>query len=89
MASASAATMPTVLPSQVPNQPSLVARVMVASMVLSPSSARKNAVPTASRAMPLEFLAFWASSSVSSSPRSVHAAKIRNATPATIEIASW
>src|SRR3546814_605169 len=88
MASASAATMPTVLPNQVPNQPSWVARVIVASIVLSPSSARKNAAPTARIARPLLFLAFCASSSVSSSPRRVHPAKTRKATPATIEIQS-
>jgi hypothetical protein len=47
MASASAATMPIVEPIQVPNQPCRVASVIVASIVLSPSSARKNAPPTA------------------------------------------
>jgi hypothetical protein len=50
MASASAATMPTVEPIHVPNQPSVVARVTVANMVLSPSSARKKAIATAKNA---------------------------------------
>ena len=84
MASASAATIPTVEPIQVPSQPSWVARVIVASIVLSPSSARKNAMPTAMIAMPRLLRAFFASSSVSSSPRRVHPAKNRNATPATM-----
>ena len=54
MASASAATMPSVEPSQVPNQPYWVARVIVASIVLSPSSARKNATDAATTAEPVE-----------------------------------
>ena len=48
MASASATTMPIVEPSHVPNRPSRVASVIVASIVLSPSSARKNTNPTVS-----------------------------------------
>src|SRR5207248_9851983 len=50
MASASAATMPTVEPAQVPITPLVVARVIVASIVLSPSSARKNAALAATTA---------------------------------------
>jgi hypothetical protein len=90
IASASAATMPTVDPAQTPARsviPGLpAASVTVASMVLSPSSARKNAPPTA-RITDLGVAAARRfSSSVSSSPRRVHAAKPRNATPARIEI---
>ena len=47
MASASAATMPTVDPAQVPNHSLCVASVTVASIVLSPSSASRNATVTA------------------------------------------
>ncbi len=79
--------MPTVEPIQVPSQPCCVASVIVASMVLSPSSARKNATVTAMMAFLVVRLAFSASSSVSSSPRSVHAAKPRKASPATTEMA--
>ena len=89
MASPSARTMPMVDPAHVPSAPSLVASVMVASMVLSPSSARKKAVPTARSAAPVLLRALAASSSVSSSPRRVHSAKPRNATPATTAIAPW
>src|SRR3954454_18803450 len=82
MASASAATMPSVEPSQVPNQPWSVASVIVASMVLSPSSARKNAVPTAMTArLPARFT-FSCSSSVRVSPLSVQNPKARNASAA-------
>ena len=81
--------MPTVLPIQVPSQSSRTASVMVASIVLSPSSARKNARPTARSADPVAFFAFSASSSVSSSPRSVQAAKPRKAIPAAIAIGPW
>ena len=45
MAIASAATIPAVEPSQTPIGSFVVARVTVASIVLSPSSARKNATP--------------------------------------------
>src|SRR4051794_38123234 len=83
MASASAATMPSVDPSHVPNQPWSVARVMVASMVLSPSSARKNAVPTAMTARLPARLTFSCSSSVRVSPRSVQTPKATNARAAT------
>ncbi len=54
MASASAATIPAVEPSQTPIGSLLVASVMVASIVLSPSSARKNAVPMATIAQRVE-----------------------------------
>ena len=86
IASASAATMPTVEPTQVPNQPYCVARVIVASIVLSPSSARKNATDAAATAEPVERSALACSSSVSESPRSVHAPKPKNATAATSAI---
>jgi hypothetical protein len=52
IAGASASTMPRVLPIQVPSQPSWVARVIVANMVLSPGSVRKKATPTARTAAP-------------------------------------
>ena len=83
MASASAATIPSVEPSQVPTTPWVVARVTVASMVLSPSSARKNTVPTLSTALRPERAARASSSSDNRSPRTVHAPKPRNARPAT------
>jgi hypothetical protein len=90
IASASAATMPMVDPAQTPTRsmsPGLsAASVTVASMVLSPSSARKNAPPTARIADLRVAAARRSSSSVSSSPRRVHAAKPRKATPARIEI---
>src|SRR3954453_15172709 len=79
MASASAATMPSVEPSQVPNQPWSVARVIVASMVLSPSPAKKNATPTAIPARLPTRLTFSFSSSVRVSPRSVHRPKMMKA----------
>ncbi len=82
MAIASAATMPRVEPTQVPTSPSRVASVIVASMVLSPSSARKKAMLAASTALPVDRLARVASSSLSASPRSVQAANARNASPA-------
>ncbi len=50
IASASAATMPTVEPIHTPTQSLSVARVTVASIVLSPSSARKNADAIARKA---------------------------------------
>ena len=79
MASASAATMPSVEPSQTANGLPVVARVIVASMVLSPSSARKNATDAATMADRLDRSTLASSSSVSSSPRSVQAANPRNA----------
>jgi hypothetical protein len=82
MAMASAATMPSVEPSQVPASPSRVASVMVASMVLSPSSARKKARLAASTALLVDLPARAASSSLSESLRSVQAANPRNASPA-------
>ena len=86
MARASAATMPSVEPTQVPNQPYCVARVIVASIVLSPSSARKNATDAATTADPVERSALDCSSSVSVSPRRVQAPNPRNATAATSAI---
>ena len=80
------AACPGVLPSQVPTGPWSVASVLVASIVWSPSSPRKNAIPTASKAQPVAVCALSCSSSVSVSPRSVQAAKPRNAMQATIEI---
>jgi hypothetical protein len=62
------------------------ARVTVASIVLSPSSARKNTPPTARTADLVAVAAFRSSSSLSSSPRRVQAAKQKNASPARIEI---
>src|SRR5581483_6474649 len=84
---ASATTMPTVEPAQVPSRPSLVARVMVASIVLSPSSARKNAPAAAVTAYRRVRSARASSSSARVSPRTVQAAKARNARPAITEIA--
>ena len=55
----------------------------MASMVLSPSSARKNATDAATTAEPVERSALACSSSVSVSPRSVHAPKPKNAIAAT------
>ena len=72
-----------------PSHPSRVASVMVASMVLSPSSARKKAMPTARMAAPWLTRALASSASVSSSPRSVHSAKARKAMPATMLIVAW
>jgi len=59
--------MPTVEPIQVPNQPLLVARVTVASIVLSPNSARKNAIATAKKTERLTLDAFSFSASVTRS----------------------
>src|SRR4051812_36253128 len=87
IARASAATMPSVEPSHVPNRPCSVASVIVASIVLSPSSARKNATDAATTADPVDRSTRAASSSASVSPRSVHAANAKNARPATIEMA--
>ena len=79
--------MPSVEPIQVPTRPCSVANVTVASIVLSPSSARKNAIATVKNT-DLELLATRAVSSSSSlSPRSVQAANPKNAAPATTEIA--
>ncbi|ALE80768.1 hypothetical protein WY02_22795 [Pseudonocardia sp. AL041005-10] len=90
MASPSAATMPTVDPAQMPIDPASVpcwaARVIVASIVLSPSSARKNATDAATTADPPARLAFASSSSERLSPRSVQAPNARNATAATSAI---
>ena len=74
--------MPTVDPSQVPNQPCVVARVTVASIVLSPSSARKKAIVTAKNADLVLRCALDSSSTLSLSPRSVHRPKATKATPA-------
>ncbi|OLT21367.1 hypothetical protein BJF78_34165 [Pseudonocardia sp. CNS-139] len=86
MASASAATMPSVEPTHTPNHPYCVASVIVASIVLSPSSARKNATDAATTAEPLDRSAFARSSSESRSPRSVQAPNPTNATAATSAI---
>ncbi|CAB4732432.1 unannotated protein [freshwater metagenome] len=56
---------------------------MVASIVLSPSSARKNTTVTTQNALRLPSRARSRSSSVNRSPRSVQSAKITNATAAT------
>ena len=80
--------MPAVDPSQVPIGSSVVARVTVASIVLSPSSARKNAVPIVTSAQrPVRF-ARPRSASPSSSPRWVQPAKPKKARPATTWIAA-
>ena len=82
MARPSAATMPSVEPSHTPNQPCWVASVIVASMVLSPNSARKNAAEAARIAERFDFSAFSCSPSLSESPHSVQAPKPTNATAA-------
>jgi hypothetical protein len=46
IASAVVASMPAVAPSQVPSQPFWEASMIAATIVLSPSSASKNAEPT-------------------------------------------
>src|SRR6476646_6971321 len=87
MASASATTIPAVDPSHVPRASSCVARVTVASIVLSPSSARKKAVPTVRMTEPVVWrLARSSSSAPRTSPRQVQIAKAKNASPATIEM---
>ncbi len=74
--------MPSVEPTHTPNHPYCVASVIVASIVLSPSSARKNATDAATTAEPVERSAFVRSSAVSLSPRSVQAPKPTIATAA-------
>jgi hypothetical protein len=72
MASASAATMPGVEPIHTPTQSLSAARVTVASIVLSPSSASTNADITAKNAGAVVRWARAASSAERRSPRSVH-----------------
>ncbi|CAB4684155.1 unannotated protein [freshwater metagenome] len=75
IAKPSAITMPTVEPAHVPTSPSVVASVTVASIVLSPSSAKKKTVPTAMMMCFDETLVLSLSSSVNSSPRKVQIPK--------------
>ena len=82
MARPSAATMPRVEPIQTPTQSLSAARVIVASMVLSPSSASRKEEVTTKNAGAAAFWARLASASVSLSPRSVHRPKTTNMTPA-------
>jgi len=82
MARASAATIPSVDPSQVPKGSAVVASVIVANIVLSPNSARKNAALAATIAECVLRSARLCSSSSRWSPWRVHAAKPRKARPA-------
>ncbi|BDH55176.1 hypothetical protein MTP03_01150 [Tsukamurella sp. PLM1] len=83
IASASAATMPAVEPIQTPNQSCWVVRVIVASIVLSPSSDRKNADVTARNTDRVTRSAVADSSSDRVSPRHVQNANTSIETPAT------
>ncbi len=83
MAMASAATIPTVEPIHTGSQWCCVPTVMVASMVLSPSSATRKTTNTVMKPERMRREAARSSSlSVISSPRSVHAPKKRKASPA-------
>ena len=78
----SAATIPIVDPSHVPHSPSVEARVTVASIVLSPNSAKKKATPTAITTDRVTCAARAPSSSLRLSPRRVQNPKPRKAAPA-------
>jgi hypothetical protein len=83
IAIAVAATMPSVAPSQVPAQPFCEASVIVASMVLSPSSASRKADPTVKIT---EWPARAGTSPSSSLSSRVQIANPMNTSPAATEI---